>query len=67
MKGKIRAEKAEGGWKMVCILPHTDEVEYPQEGLIHPTRADVYRDAEKMYAGCPEWAYDPRNHTIKID
>jgi len=50
-------------------LPHTDEIEYPQEGLVHAKRSDVYRDADAMYGhdGAGVWAYNPRNHTIKID
>jgi|GEM_PF-3162168 hypothetical protein len=69
MRAKIRAQKVGSGYRMIAILPHTDEIEYPQEGLVHAKRSDVYRDADAMYGhdGAGVWAYNPRNHTIKID
>jgi hypothetical protein len=49
MRAKIRADKTEDGYRMICILPTTDVVEYPQEGKVHPTKASVYADAAIMY------------------
>jgi hypothetical protein len=67
MRAKIRATAVEGpgGYRMVAIK--TDgTIEYPQEGLIHKTKADVYRDARAMYNNTT-WSWRERDKTIVID
>jgi hypothetical protein len=46
----IRAERVEGGWRMV-----DSDGNYPQEGKIHQTRQSVYRDCEAMYPANSTW------------
>ena len=63
MKIKIRAEKNDNGkYVMVGILPD-GEKEYPQEGLEHSKKRDVFSDAYSMYHG-NTWNYDEKRHTI---
>jgi hypothetical protein len=66
MRAKIRAERIDGGYRMVAIRPDTDVAEYPQEGRVHRTRQSVYTDAAIMYSD-PVWAYNASTHTIEID
>jgi hypothetical protein len=65
-RARISAEKKESGrWVMVAILPDGGK-EYPQEGLEHDKRSDVFRDAYAMYHGST-WQYDEIKHTVVID
>lgn len=66
LKGKIKAEKnKEGRYIMICKLPN-GKIEYPQEGLEHDKRSEVFDDARVMYNNST-WNWNERYHTIDID
>jgi hypothetical protein len=65
MKARIRSEKNdEGRFVMVAILPD-GEKEYPQEGLSHEKRSQVFDDARIMYNN-QTWKWNDKKHTINI-
>ena len=62
----IKAVKIDNQYQMQAILPDTNQIELPEEGILHHSAQSVYRDAAAMYPATSTWQGRKVNNGYRI-